>query len=98
MECFSYKMSLDRLDLFSLEWRSVRGNLKRANTKCGGNVGSMKLFTMAQPSKTQGCKFRIRDKSFGKGLRQICFTQRVVGIWNAMHEGMVEECPLIIFN
>lgn len=34
-ECFSYEENLDRLDLFFLEWRSLKGDMIDINTVKG---------------------------------------------------------------
>jgi len=59
-----FEERLDRLGLFSLERRRVRGDLIEVYKIMRGNdkVNSQGLFPRVGESKTRGCRFKVRGE------------------------------------
>ena len=69
----SYKERLNRLGLFSLELRRLRGDLIEVNkiVKSIYEVDSQHLFQKAVESKTRGHRFKVRGKRYKRVQRGI---------------------------
>ena len=84
----SYKERLDRLGLFSLKRRRLRGDLIEVYKIISGidKVDSQYLFPNAGESKTRGHRFKVRGERYKRLQRGNFFTQRVVSVWNELPE------------
>ena len=81
MAGISYEERLEKLGLFSLERRRLRGNLIEVYKIMRGmdRVDSQKLFPRVEESITRGHRFKVRGTKFKADVRGKFFTQRVVG-------------------
>ena len=75
----SYEERLEKLGLFSLEQRRLRGNLIEVYKIMRGmdRVESQKLFPRVKESITRGHRFKVRGARFKGDVRDRFFTQRV---------------------
>ena len=81
----AHKERLSWLGLYSLEFRTVRGNLTESYKILTGldRLDSERMFPMGAESITRSHSFRIRGKPFRTEVRRNFFTQRVVNVWNS---------------
>ena len=86
MEGISYEERVEKLGLFSLERRRLRGDLIEVYKIMRGmdRVNSHKLFPRVEESITRGHRFKVRGASFKRDVRGRFFTQRVVGVWKPL--------------
>ena len=65
----SYKDRLDRLGLFSLECRRLRGDLIEVYKIMRGSdqLDSQYLFPKVRESKTRGHRFKVRGERYKRG-------------------------------
>ena len=100
MEGISYEERLSKLGLFSLVRQRLRGDLIEVYKimRSIDRVNSWKLFPRAEITITGGHKFKIRGGRFTGDVRGRCFTQRIVGAWNALPSEVVEADTLATFN
>ena len=84
LDGLSYKERLDRLGLFSLERRRLRGDPIQVYKIMRGTdqLDSQYLFPEAGESKTRGHRFKVRGERYRRVQRDNFFTQRVVSVWN----------------
>ena len=75
----SYEVRLDRLSLYSLEFRRLRGYLIETYKILKGldRLDAGRLFPMLGKSRTRGHSLRITGKSFRTEMRKTFFT----GVW-----------------
>ena len=94
------KKDCDRLGLYSLEFRRLRGDLIETYKILKGldRLDAGRLFPMLGNSRTRGHSLRIRGKSFRTEMRRSFFTQRVVSLWNSLPQKVVEASSLAIFK
>ena len=93
MENLCYKERLRELGLFSLQKRTLRGDLfaafqylKRAFKKSG-----KRLFTRAWSDRTKGNGFELKESRFGLGIRRKFL---VVRHWNRLSREVVAASSL----
>ena len=100
MEGISYEERLEKLGLFSLERRRLRGDLIEVYKIMRGmdRVDSQKLFPRAEESITRGHRFKVRGARFKGDVRGKFFTQRVVGAWNLLSGEVVEAETIVTFK
>ena len=100
MSGLSYEERLDRLGLYSLEFRKLRGDLIETYKILKGldKLDAGRLFPMLGESRTRGHSLRIRGNSFRTEMRKTFFTQRVVSLWNSLPQKVVEASSLAIFK
>ena len=87
MEGISYEERLEKLGLFSLERRRLRGNLIKVYKVMRGmdRVDSQKLLPRVEESITKGHRFKVQGARFKGDIRGKFFTQRVVvDAWNSL--------------
>ena len=99
MSGLSYEERLDRLGLYSMEFRRLRGDLIETYKILKGldKLDAGRLFPMLGESRTRGHSLRIRN-SFRTEMRKTFFTQRVVSLWNSLPQKVVEASSLAIFK
>ena len=75
---------MDRLALFSLECRRLRGDLIEAYKIMRGidEVDNEHLFPKVGESKTRGHSFKVRGERYRRVQRDNFFTQRVESVWS----------------
>ena len=100
LDGLSYKERLDRLGLFSLERRRLRGDLIEVYKIMRDTVqlDSQYLFPKVGESKTRGHRFKVRGESYKSVQRGNLFTQRVVSVWNKLPEAVVEAGTILSFK
>ena len=94
MEGLSYEERLDRLGLYSLEFRRLRGDLIETYKILKGldrlDVG--KMFLMLRESRTRGYSLRIRGRPFRTEMRKNFFTQSSKSVEFSVTEGSGGQC------
>lgn len=100
MRGLTYEERLSRLELYSLEFRRMRGDLIETYKIVRGldRVDAPRMFPMIGETRTRGHSCRIRGGSFKTEMRKNFFTQRVVNLWNSLPQGAVEAETLNIFK
>ena len=82
LEGMSYEERLDKLGLFSLERRRLRGDLIEVYKVMSGmdRVDSQMLFPRVEKSSTRGHRFKVRGEKFRGDVQGkfFFFTQRMV--------------------
>lgn len=53
---------------------------------------------MVGGSKTSAHSFKVREEMFKRDQRNNLFTQRLVGIWNTLPEGVVEAGTITTYT
>ena len=86
----SYEERLERLKLFSLEERRLRGDLIQTFKLLTGkeNVDYEILFNRST-NHLRGHSFKLSKSQCNKLCRRRFFSQRVIDIWNSLSEFMV---------
>ena len=80
LDGLSYKERLDKLGLFSLERRRLRGDLIEVYKIMRGidQLDSQYLFPKVGESKTRGHRFKVRGERYKGVQRSNLFTKRVM--------------------
>ena len=96
----SYKEGPDRLELFSLEHRRLRGDLIEVYKimRGIGKVDSQHIFPKVGESKTRGHRFNVRGERYKRVQRGNFFTHRMVSVWNELPEVVVETGTILSFK
>jgi len=96
----AYEERLKKLNMFSLRYRRLRGDLievfKFVNGLERGYLGEM--FEFNRNDAIRGHKFKIKVNHSRTRLRQTFFTNRVVEHWNQLPENIVSSSTLNIFK
>ena len=100
LDGLSYKERLDKLGLFALEHRRLRGDLIGIYKIMRGidQLDSQYLFPKVGESKTRGHRFKVRGERNRRVQRGNFFTQRVVSVWNQLPEVVVEVDTILSFK
>ena len=100
LDGLSYKERLDKLGLFSLERRRLRGDLIEVYKIMRGidQLDSQYLFPKVGESKARGHRFKVRGERYKSVQRGNCFTQRVVSVWNKLPEVVAEAGTILSFK
>ena len=95
-----YEERLSRLELYSLEFRRMRGDLIETCKIMKGvdKIEAGKLFPLAGETRTRGHSLKIKQSKFRTELRRNFFTQRVVNLWNSLPSEAVEATSLNVFK
>ena len=95
-----YEERLDRLGLFSLERRRLRGDLIEVYKIMRGidQLDSQYLFPKVGESKTRGHRFKVRRERSKSVQRGNFFTQRVASVWDKLPEVVVESGTILSFK
>lgn len=86
------------LDLFSLENRRLRGDLKAVYSFLTRGRAAIDLFTRVTSNRTQRNSMKLCQGGLGWTFRKTFFTQRVVGHWNTFPREMVTAPSLMEFK
>jgi len=101
LEKLSYRERLNRLGLYSLERRRMRGDLIEVYKILMGidRVNASRLFPLRRrEKKTRGHGLRVKGEKFKGNIRGGFFTQRVVGVWNELPDKVVNAGSLLTFK
>ena len=100
LDGLSYKERLDRLGLFSLERRRLRGDLIEVYKIMRGTdqLERQYLFPKVGESKTRGHRFKVRGERYKRAQRGNLFTHRVVSVWNELPDVVVEPGTILSFR
>ena len=100
MAGLSYVERLERLGLYTLEFRRMRGDLIETYKIIKGldTLEAENMFPLMLASRTRGHSFRISGKPFRTEMRKNLFTQRVVDMWNVLPQKAVEAKSLDAFK
>ena len=97
----SYRERLNKLGLYSLERRRLRGDLIEVFKMMKGidRVDVDKLFPLRVGKiQTRGHDMRIKGQKFRGNMRGNFFTQRVVAVWNDLPAEVVEAGSILTFK
>ena len=92
LEDMDYEERLNKLGLFSLERRRMRGDLIEVYKIVTGldRVHSQSLFPRAGGSITRRHRLRVRGGKFKRDVKGRFFSHTVVNAWNTLPEEVVE--------
>ena len=96
----SYGQRLKKLDMFSLRYRRLRGDLiETFKFVHGQDTGYMKdMFEFSNSNIVRGHKYKIKTKHSRTRLRQSFFSNRVTANWNRLPESIVSSSSLNVFK
>ena len=91
LRLLSYEDRLRKLDLFSLKYRRLRGDLIEVYKFVHGqHSGYLKgMFELNETDRGRGHQYKLIVKHSRTRLRQSFFTRRAVGHWNGLPENVV---------
>ena len=97
-----YEERLERLDLYTLKQRRLRGDLIETYKILSGkySFNSEKLFRMSDVSATRGHHLKVYKPALKKGLllRKNFFNIRIVNTWNELPQWVVSASTVETFK
>ena len=98
-ENIDYKNRLDRINLFSLEYRRHRGQLIETY-KFFNNLPdtAAKLFSFPDSSRTRGHHNKIKKRRFRTRIGQHVFANAVVDDWNRLPRDLIDSKSVTTFK
>ena len=99
LERLPYTTKLQKLGLYSLYCRRVRGDLIETYKILRGyyDIEWSQLFTL-NLSNTRGHCWKLFKKQSRTTLRQNFFTQRVINVWNSLPDHVVSAPNVALFK
>ena len=96
----AYEERLSRLELYSLEFRRMRGDFIETDKIVQGidKIEAGMLFPLAGETRTRGHGLKIRGSRFRTELRRNFFTQRVVNLLNSLPGEAVDATSLNVLK
>ena len=95
----SYRERLQALQLPSLKYRRIRGDLIQLfNMVHGDTSGFNNFFTFAKKHGTRGHNFKLYKNACHKNNRKFSFSFRVVDFWNNLSFNTVNACDINTFK
>ena len=100
LEHLSYEERLRELDLFSLEKRRLRGDLRNASKylQGGGQEDRARLFPVVPSDRTRGNGHKLKPRKLQLKMRKNFFPLRVTEPWPRLPKESVESPSLEIFQ
>ncbi len=88
----SYEQRLRKLKLPTLVHRRMRGDMIQTYKIIKGidKIDINKMFELVDGSKTRGHSLKIRKKHSRLDLRKYFFSNRIIDLWNALPQHVVE--------
>ena len=96
----SYEERLQRLGLFSLEKRRLRGDMIETYKIMHGRdrVDRGTFFSLSHNTRTRGHPLKLSVGRVKTDKRKYFFTQRVIGVWNSLPQEVVMASGLDAFK
>ena len=96
---FPYKERLLRLNLYTLKYRRLRGDMievfKLVNNVYDNRVAPSLSYDMYV---TRGNKFKLQNQSFNHNYRKFFFSARIVNMWNSLPNYVVDVQSIDVFR
>ena len=95
-----YEERLERLNLFLLQYRRMRGDMIETYKIISGleDVNSSQFFTRSNMGNLLGHSLKLKKEHFRKVIRKEIFSQKVIDQWNGLSEGVVKAKTLSSFK
>ena len=91
----SYHERLQTLQLPSLKYRRIRGDLIQLYTMVNsGTCDFNNFFTFANKQGTRGHNFKLYKNNCNKNIRKCSFSFRCIDIWNNLSNHTVNACNI----
>jgi len=87
---FPYKERLLQLNLHTLKYRRLRGDMIEVYKITHDNDRSVALELPRNVSSTRGNKYKLQKHSFHYNFRKFSFAARVVNVWNSLPDHAVD--------
>ena len=100
LSSLEYEERLKTLDIFSLKYRRLRGDLIEVFKFINGqHMGYLKdMFELSKDTRGRGHEHKLIVKHSRTRLRQSFFSRRVVGQWNDLPGDIAGAASLVSFK
>ena len=97
---FSYEERLSYLNLPSLKYRRIRGDLIQLYKLVHGfdNLESSDILKFSHNVSTRGDKYKLYFDRFNTNVRQNAFPLRIIGTWNSLSLGTKDSGSVNCFK